>query len=286
MTGFGGLVGLAFGLGGYLVLVAFGPLYARAYVLRIERFMNPVQSQRRFDAGGLLGASRLDRISRRQQRAGLAVDPSAHVLNLVTWCSGGLAAGVGAIALLAATGGVHQPAAALPLLVVCVASAWMIAERRLDVAARRRRERAVMELPQIAESLAIAVGAGAALPHAFELVSERAEGVLAGELAHVVESVRTGSTIDPALAAMSERMPVPAVGRFVDAMRIALDRGTPIVDVLHAQASDARNESRRLLMERAGRREIAMLIPVVFFVLPAVVVIALYPGFRELTSMV
>lgn len=284
MTGLGGLVGLVFGVGAYLMVTGFGPLHARAYVLRIERFMHPVRP--RFDVGGLLATSRVDRIGQRQRRAGLAVDPSAHFLGVITWCSGGLAVGAGVIALVAAMGGLHQPVATVPFLAVCVASAWLLADRRLDSAARRRRERAVMELPTIAESLAIAVGAGAALPHAFELVAERSQGVLASELAAVVESVRRGGTIDRTLAAMTERLPVPAIGRFTDALRIALDRGTPIVDVLHAQASDARNESRRLLMERASKREIAMLIPVVFFVLPSVVVIALYPGFRELTSMV
>lgn len=283
MTGVGGLVGLLFGVGAYFVVIAFGPLRARAYVLRMERFMQPAQPRR--DHAAWLGADRRDRIGRRQQLAGLPVDPAAHLLSIATACCAGLAVGAGVLALLTASGGVRQPAAALPLLAICVVSGWIVADRRLDTATKRRRERAVMELPATAEALAIAVSAGAALPQACELVAEQGDGVLAAELAAVVESVRLGSTIDRALATMSERMPVPAVGRFVDAMRIALERGTPIVDVLHAQAGDARDESRRLLMEKAGRREVAMLIPVVFCVLPAVVVIALYPGFRELTSM-
>lgn len=286
MTGVGGLIGLAFGIGAYLVVMAFGPVRARAYVLRIERFLQPVRQPPRRDPALWLGADRRDRIGRRQQLAGLPVDPSAHLLSVFTACSVGLAVGAGAIALLTAAGSVHQPAAVLPLLAICVVSGWVIADRRLDTAAKRRRERAVMELPATAESLAIAVSAGAALSHACELVAAQADGVLADELAAVVEAVRVGSSIDRALSTMTARLPVPAVGRFVDALRIALERGTPIVDVLHAQAADARDESRRLLMEKAGRREVAMLVPVVFFVLPAVVVIALYPGFRELTSMV
>ena len=106
------------------------------------------------------------------------------------------------------------------------------------------------------------------------------------EMRSVVSDISRGRTLDEALAAMCQRMPIPSVIRFLDALRIALERGTPVADVLHAQASDARHESRRLLMESAGKREVAMLIPVVFLVLPAVVVIALFPGFRELTSMV
>lgn len=286
MTGWGGVLGLLFGIGGYLVLQSFGPLFARTYVLRIEAYLQlaPVQPATR--AATFVGAGRAAGIEMRQARAGLPTDAAVHLLSVAIWCAGGLAVGSGLIAALVLLGAVHQPAAALPLLVVCAISGWLLADRRLELAAKRRRERAVMELPGVAEALAIAVSAGAALPHACELVAVRSSGVLADELSVVVESVRQGQPLDRALADVAERLPVPAVTRFLDALRIALDRGTPVVDVLHAQAADARNESRRLLMERAGRREIAMLIPVVFFVLPAVVVIALYPGFRELTSMV
>jgi tight adherence protein C len=35
-------------------------------------------------------------------------------------------------------------------------------------------------------------------------------------------------------------------------------------------------------MEFAGRKDVSMLIPVVFLILPTVVVIALFPGFRSL----
>lgn len=286
MIGVGGLLGVAFGFGMYLVIVGFGPVRARAYVLRIERFWQAPRPTETARVGALLGTARLLRIERRQALAGHRVDAASHVLSLATWGTGGLLVGSAVLAVLAATGGVHQPSAALPLLLICVASSVLLADRRLDTQARRRRELAIAELPGVAESLAIAVSAGASLPHAFALVGEQGSGVFNDELAAVVHAVRDGSPLDSALAALSSRMNMPAVDRFVDGLRIALERGTPIVDVLHAQAADARTESRRALMELAGRREVAMLIPVVFLVLPSVVIVALYPGFRELTTMV
>jgi tight adherence protein C len=75
---------------------------------------------------------------------------------------------------------------------------------------------------------------------------------------------------------------LPALVRFVDGMAIAVERGTPLADVLRAQAGDAREEARRALLESGGRKEIAMLVPVVFFVLPVTVVFALFPGFYGL----
>ena len=59
---------------------------------------------------------------------------------------------------------------------------------------------------------------------------------------------------------------------------MAIERGTPLADVLRAQAQDVRDNSKRELMEIAGKKEIAMLAPVVFFILPLTVVFAVFPG--------
>lgn len=40
-----------------------------------------------------------------------------------------------------------------------------------------------------------------------------------------------------------------------------------------------REARRRALMETAGRKEIGMMVPVVFLVLPVTVLFAVYPGF-------
>ena len=85
-----------------------------------------------------------------------------------------------------------------------------------------------------------------------------------------------------ALARLADRTGVPALVRFVDGVAVAIERGTPLADVLRAQAADAREAGRRELLESGGRREIAMMVPVVFLILPMTVVFALYPGFFAL----
>ena len=65
-------------------------------------------------------------------------------------------------------------------------------------------------------------------------------------------------------------------------MIVAIERGTPMGEVLRAQAYDAREAARRALMEEGGRKEIAQMVPVVFLVLPVTVVFALYPGLAVL----
>jgi tight adherence protein C len=77
---------------------------------------------------------------------------------------------------------------------------------------------------------------------------------------------------------MSHRVAVPAITRFVDGIAVAVERGTPLAEVLRSQACDAREVHKRTLMEIGGRKEILMLVPVVFLVLPVTVLFALYPG--------
>ena len=285
MIGIGALLGLLCGSGLYLLVTARVAWRAGRFVARVNAYLHPLPERKGASFTQMLGDERLRGISQRQSRAGRTPDPSAHLLSVVVTTTAGLGVGAALLALMMALGSVRQPAAALPMLTVCGASGWLLAERRLDAAARRRQQQAAIELPGIAESLALAVGAGAALPHAMELLTRHEQGVLVDEFTQALVEIHSGSNLDRALSAIHQRLPMASVGRFIDALRIALERGTPIVDVLHAQAADARNESRRLLLERAGRRELMMMAPVVFFVLPTIVLVALFPGFRELTAM-
>ena len=65
-------------------------------------------------------------------------------------------------------------------------------------------------------------------------------------------------------------------------MVVAVERGTPLADVLRAQAQDVREAGQRALMDAAGKKEIAMMVPVVFLILPVTVLFAVYPGFAFL----
>jgi tight adherence protein C len=58
----------------------------------------------------------------------------------------------------------------------------------------------------------------------------------------------------------------------------AVERGTPLADVLRAQAQDVREAGRRALMEEGGKKEIAMMVPVIFIILPITVIFAVFPG--------
>lgn len=156
-------------------------------------------------------------------------------------------------------------------------------DQALTRAVHGRTERLRAELPTVVEMLAMAVGAGASLTSAVERVRAVGHGVMADELGRVVDDTRVGLPLAPALQQMAARNDLSEVSRFVDAVVVAVERGTPLSDVLAAQAGDAREAGRRALIEAGGRKEIGMMIPVVFMVLPLSVLFVLFPGFYGLS---
>ena len=195
----------------------------------------------------------------------------------------GLLLGVVVAAVLVATRG--APAVPLVVLVVVAGVGGVLArDWWLGVAVASRAQRIVTEFPTIAELLALSVAAGEGAVGALERVSSSASGELAGELRSTLAHARAGAPLVAALEGLAARTAVPVLGRFVDGMAIALERGTPLADVLRAQAQDVREASRRQLMEAGGKKEIQMMVPVVFLVLPVTVLFAVFPGASVLSG--
>jgi tight adherence protein C len=174
-----------------------------------------------------------------------------------------------------------RPRAAIPVLALLVIGGLLGVLGRdtwLTHQVRRREARMLAEFPAVAELLALSVGAGEGAAGALERVSRTCRGELAAELARVTADVRAGTPVETALDRLATRASLPSLARFVDGMTVAMRRGTPLADVLRAQAQDVRELSRQRLIESGGRREIAMTVPVVFLVLPVTVLFAVFPG--------
>ena len=138
------------------------------------------------------------------------------------------------------------------------------------------------EFPTVAELLALAVSAGEGATGALDRVCRLSKGELSNELGRCLADARAGANLPAALQGLADRTGLPRLARFVDGLIVAVERGTPLAEVLRAQAQDVRETGRRAVMEVGGRKEIAMMIPVVFLVLPVTVLFAVFPGFTLL----
>jgi tight adherence protein C len=169
-------------------------------------------------------------------------------------------------------------------LVVAGAAGGIVArDYWLGRAIAEREEHMLTEFPTVAELLALAVTAGESPIGALERVSRLSQGELGHEMRLALADARAGATLVQALEGIANRTTLPSLTRFVDGMAVAIERGTPLADVLRAQAVDVREAGKRALLEAGGRKEIAMMVPVVFLVLPTTVIFAFYPALVSLT---
>ena len=224
----------------------------------------------------------LTSVRRRLEQVGGDMTVEQFRAEQVLWGGFGLAAAF-AVIVLGLLGGAHaNPVTVLLSALLFTAAGVLGRDRWLTRQVSRREERMLEEFPVIAELLALAVTAGEGPVGALERVTRISAGELSRELGRALADARSGASLVQALEGIAHRTSLAPLARFVDGVAIAVERGTPLADVLRAQAVDVREAGKRQLLESAGRREIAMMVPVVFFVLPVTVLFALFPGFYGL----
>ncbi|HSP36835.1 MAG TPA: type II secretion system F family protein [Frankiaceae bacterium] len=195
----------------------------------------------------------------------------------------GALAGAAVLALRLSLAVGPPPVVGAALVVVGAVGGVLLVDAELGRQVHQREVALVAEFPAVAELLALAVGAGESPRNALERVARTSGGALAEELRHALADTRAGMPLVSALEGVARRTAVPSLTRFVDGLSIAVERGTPLADVLRAQAGDVREAGKQALLEAGGRKEIAMMVPVVFLVLPVTVLFAAYPALVSLT---
>jgi tight adherence protein C len=214
-------------------------------------------------------------------RAGLPADVDRFRAEQVLWGGAGAASGaaLGGGSIVVNDGSVGT---AVLLTGIGVGLGVTGADWTLSRRAARREVRMLAEFPTIAELLALAVSAGEGAIGALERVCRLSHGEVSIELGRCLADVRAGANVPTALQGLADRTGLPSLRRFVDGVVIAVQRGTPLAEVLRAQAQDVREDSKRALIEAGGRKEIVMMVPVVFLILPVTVAFAVFPGMTYL----
>jgi len=158
---------------------------------------------------------------------------------------------------------------------------WWV-DYRMTRLVQERDQRVREEFPTIVELLGLALAAGDSLPRALARVARRSQGELGREWARVMNLVELGAPLASSLRESALRVGGGHVSAFVEHLAQALDQGAPLGEVVSAHASDAKEEYTRSLVDRAGKAEVQMLVPMVLLILPITVIFAVYPGLEAL----
>lgn len=301
LTGWPVLCGLALGVGLWSLASLVPPLGRPRLATRVAPYLVDVSagardllSRQTVDplpiVGALFGPAFLrlrgllvtvlggtETIERRLRQSGSRQTVEGFRSRQLVW--GLVGAGIGLVGAVLLTRTQPLPSPTQVAIVAASAAAGLaFRDRMLLRAATARLARITGELPTVLEFLTLSLSAGDGILDALRRVGRVSRGELATEFSAVVTAVNTGVPLAEALNALAAGVRLPALTRCIEQLTGALERGTPLAEVLRAQAQDARDDAKRGLLEVAGKKEVAMLVPLVFLILPATIVFAIYPG--------
>jgi tight adherence protein C len=241
----------------------------------VGMLLAPLLSRGRALLSRVLGGANTIELRLRQADSPLTVE--AFRSRQLLWGLGGVMLGLLA-ALAISRGQAMTPPLYVLIVVLPGAGGIVLRDHLLQRAARARLQRISNELPTVLEFLTLSLSAGEGILDALRRVSRISQGALAGEFSRVVADVNTGLPLAGSLDSLANGIRLPALSRCIEQITGALERGTPLSEVLRAQAQDGRDDAKRELLEIAGKKEVAMLIPLVFLILPTTIAFAIFPG--------
>jgi tight adherence protein C len=163
------------------------------------------------------------------------------------------------------------------ILAVCVVGglAWVLPGFLLARRATGRLQRIDHEMPELVDLLVTTVEAGVGFAGSLQMVARRVEGPLGEELRLALQEQNMGMTIESALQHMLERVDSVAMRAFVQAVLQGQTLGASIGKVLRDLAVDMRQRRRHYAEERANKAPTKLLFPLIFLILPALLIVSL-----------
>ncbi len=164
------------------------------------------------------------------------------------------------------------------VFLVAIPLGWMVPEIYAKNKRKTREISVRADLPFFTDLLALSTEAGLDFISAIQRITDKAENsVLADELAIVMKDIKLGASRADALRGLSKRVDIPETTSFVAVLVDADATGASIAQVLKDQSVQIRME-RFVRAEKAGARASQlMLVPLMFFILPAVFIVVFGP---------
>lgn len=172
------------------------------------------------------------------------------------------------------------------LLPTSVLVGWYLPMANLNSRFNRLRDNLNFGFGEAVDLIALAVTAGNSLTAAIIQVADAVSSPWREQLINIRQDLSSGLSIFTSLDRAKTRLNLPAFTKFVNSALITLERGTPLSAQLRIQANEVAEMLRRDLMQKAGKKETAMLLPIVFLILPTIVIATLFPGVLALGKLI
>ena len=140
------------------------------------------------------------------------------------------------------------------------------------------------ELVNILQMLSIMISAGESPMMALRYISQRSVGYLPNLIKQSFSKYESGNNLTQSLEFIASATGSSTLRRLTNSIQIAIQRGTPILDVLNNQVQSLNKQINLALLKKSGKSEITLLIPVVFLILPVSISFAIWPSIYGLNQ--
>lgn len=163
-------------------------------------------------------------------------------------------------------------------LIMIVLAGIALPDYVLDGTIRKRQAGVRKVLADTLDLMTVCVEAGLGLDGAMQKVVEKLDSPFSREISRSLQEMRFGKMRTDALKDMAKRIRISEVSSFVAALCQADQLGISISKVLRVQCDTLRNVRSQKAREAAAKLPVKLLVPLVFFIFPAIFVVVIAPG--------
>lgn len=173
---------------------------------------------------------------------------------------------------------------ALLFLAGGAAFGWAVPAVLIKGRGTRRLARIDKELPELIDLLIATVEAGMSFGASLNLVGERIDGPLGDELRLAIRQQTLGISTSQALEELLERCDSMSMRTFVRTIVRGESMGLSIGSILRELATDMRRRRRQAAQERMHKAPVKILFPIMFLIMPALMIVLFYPAAHAVMS--
>ncbi len=169
------------------------------------------------------------------------------------------------------------------LLLMSALAGWILPSFLVRKRGASRLEEIDRRLPELIDVLIATVEAGMGFTAALSLVATRFDGPIGEELKLTMRQQSLGMSIQAALDEMVGRCDTASIRAFVRTSSRGETLGASIGPVLRELSADERRRHRMAAREKMQKAPIKMLFPVMFLIMPALMIVLMFPAIYNVT---
>lgn len=183
----------------------------------------------------------------------------------------------------------HQPVVLKPIVsVMALYLGTLLPRLVLDRIATSRRTAIQDSLPDALDLLVICTNAGLSMGMALQRVASEMSDTapeLSDELTLTASEMQVSGDVAEVLENLADRTNVPAIRSMVSTLTNALQFGTSVAQALRVLAKSERTARMMRLEEQAAKLAVKITFPMMVFILPTIMIIAVGPAVLNLSKL-